>query len=179
MKKLLSSVLLALVVTVTACHAQIPTPTKQKVVELGWIIPSAAGSWKGCTAANPCVFLISAAVVATPTAACPDPNTSAAYALVGTSTSNATTFTDNKIAPGTSECYTTETQQSDGNTPPTSLISGPSNTVLATTPALPLAPSLSPATTAENVPPILRPNTLPEVSSDIPTVVLTAKLVRP
>lgn len=116
---------------VSGCHAgaQI-TPTSYEV-NLSWSAPAA------CTAAAPCTYGVSR----TPevSGACPA-TTGTTYALVGTSASQATTFTDTTVAGGTTYCYIAQTEQAGA-------VSQPSNTAIIVVPPTPLAPTLATPTT--------------------------------
>lgn len=128
MKKLLA---LLPIVLALGCHAQIPASPTSSVM-LTWTPPAT------CTTAAPCVYAISRA---TTTGTCPP--ATGAYALVGTSASQATSYTDSIPPQGATVCYIAQTQQAG-------LTSVSSNSVTLVIPALPTAPALNtPKTTAE------------------------------
>lgn len=155
--------LLPLLAISAGCKAQVPPSTPLKVA-LTWTAPSA------CTTAAPCVFAISRATIASGT--CPA-TTGTAYALIGTSTSNATTYTDATASAGDINCYIAQTQQ---GTPV--LTSVPSNTASVTVPALPAAPStLGGASTASLAPEKIIPSPEPTMAENEP-LRLTAKMRR-
>lgn len=114
------------------CHAQIPASPAPSV-SLTWTAPTT------CTAAQPCVYAISRAIT---TGTCP-PTTGTAYTVAGTSTSQATAYTDTVPPQGATVCYIAQTQQG-------TLTSAPSNSVTIVVPALPTAPALNqPTATSE------------------------------
>ena len=167
------STLLVFLVASIGCHGQIP-PTAPKVVQLSWNAPTANSGWAGCTTALPCTYAVSRVLQVG--SSCPA-TTGTTYGLLASGIAT-TTYTDSTASPGLTYCYIAQTQQSDGKTPPGTLTSQPSNTTSISLPGIPLAPSLNPAQSAElSVPTILAPE--PTLLSELPTITLTAKLVKP
>lgn len=156
MKKLFALSLLALGLT-AGCHAQVP-PSPPPTVALTWTAPAA------CTTAAPCVFAISRTAIAA--GGCPTPSTTGTqnYALIGTTASNATTFTDANASAGNIGCYIAQTQQ---GTP--TLTSVPSNVASVTVPNLPAAPTVLGGTaTAELAPEKVIPMPEPTIAKNEP-----------
>lgn len=168
MKRLL--ILTLAVITGCAAHAQIP-PTAPPSVALTWQASTS------CTAAAPCVYAISRATVTSGTN-CPA-TSGTAYALVGTSTSNATTLTDSNVTPG-SYCYIAQTEQGTGSSQQVSAPSSPSNNgtalVVVGPPLAPGAPNAT-ATAKNDARPLLAPEPTKEVAMNAP-LTLTARNVR-
>jgi hypothetical protein len=155
MKPLFALALVAAALT-AGCHssAQVP-PSPAPSVALSWTAPAA------CTASAPCVFAISRAAASGST--CPA-TTGTTYALVGTSASQATTFTDSAPTQGTTVCYIAQTQQGIPV-----LTSQPSSTFLIAVPSLPASPSvLGGTSTASLAPETLQPMPEPTVAQNEP-----------
>lgn len=121
--------LATLMLAAVGCRAQQPTTTWQ--VNLTWTAPAA------CTATAPCTYAVSRTVPVN--GVCPA-TTGTNYALVGTSSSQATIYSDTSVASGTSYCYIAQTVQGGAT-------SAPSNTATVAVPVNPSAPG-TPAATA-------------------------------
>lgn len=134
---------------VSGCHAQIPS-SPAPMVSLTWTAPIA------CTTAVPCVYAISRAAAVN--GVCPP--ATGAYALVGTSTSQAATYVDSSPLQGL-VCYIGQTQQS-------SLTSIPSNSALVNVPAVPTAPTLNTPTTTTSQVLAPEPNPANQLASNQP-----------
>lgn len=96
-------------------------------VNLTWTAPSA------CTSAVPCTTPISRTTIAAG-ASCP--TTGSSYSLLGTSASQATTFSDTTVSAGTTYCYIAQTTQAGATGPP----SAPFSVAVPTLPAAPSSP---------------------------------------
>lgn len=117
------AILFALGMLAGAAFGQISQSSYE--VNLTWTAPSV------CTTAAPCTFPISRTTI---TAGATCPTTGSSYALVGTSASQATTFSDTTVAAGTSYCYVAQTTQAGAT-------SAPSAPFSIAVPTLPVAPS--------------------------------------
>jgi hypothetical protein len=68
-----------------------------------------------CTAAAPCTYPFSRALVASGTTC---PTTASSYLLIGTTASQTVTYSDTTVAPGTFYCYVAQTTQSGATSGP-------------------------------------------------------------
>jgi len=155
MKRILAALaVFALAAFATSCKSQLP-PSPLPTVLITWTAPAA------CTTAAPCVYAISRSPAVS--GACSG-TAGTFYTLVGTSASQATTYTDTTAAGG-SFCWIAQTQQ--GTPVLTSVASGVSNAgVPLAVPSVPAAPGAPNASTvAQLTAPALFPETHPVVAS--------------
>ena len=145
----------AIAASATSCKSQLP-PSPVPAVSLTWTAPVA------CTAAAPCVYAVSRAPAVS--GACSG-TAGTFYTLVGTSASQAASYTDTTAAGG-SFCWIVQTQQ--GTPVLTSVPSGITNNgVPLAVPSVPAAPGAPNASTvAQLTAPALFPETHPVVASN-------------
>lgn len=140
---------------VAGCHAQMPLTSAH--VNLTWAVPAASGSWAGCTTASPCTYVLSRAMLAFSTAACPA-TTGTAYAPINTSAPATGTSYSDGTAQELTVRYIAQTEQ--GN-----LVSVPSNSAGPfIVPPNPGAPTISGAPQVANSHPLV-----PNITGRAPT----------
>ena len=125
-----------------AASAQAASPMTQTSfqVALTWSLPAASGTFTGCTSSTPCAFVVwrAPATVSGGTATCP--TAASSYMLLTTTASQATTYSDQSVTSGATECYVLQSSQgASGN-------GAPSAPFQAAIPTAPTSPSNGAAT---------------------------------
>ncbi len=162
MKRIFATAILALV-SVGCAHPQVPVTNH--IVDLTWQAPAVTSGWLGCTATNPCGYVISKLVAASGASSCGAPSATAVYTPLNQNVpATGLAYTDSSSA-GETVCYIVQTVQG-------AAVSAPSNTSLAVVPGNPTAPILNSSPAVSNLvqpaQPMLRP-TLPQMALLGPT----------